>query len=96
MFEQIFPGILKYCEPDKSGQGVEVNGHMIPSSLAEVSCVPETIRLFDPSTETFLKGLAKCRALIETYPTVFMGNYQAGIWATREPVIKMMSRTTQR
>ena len=31
------------------------------------------IRLFDPSSEIFLQGLAKLRAIIETCPIVFMG-----------------------
>ena len=34
IFEQIFPGILAYCLPDKTGKDMPINGHMIPASLA--------------------------------------------------------------
>ena len=71
VFAQIFPGILEYCKP-MDGK-VPVRGHIIPESLAKEDCTPSLLRLYDPSMEVFLRGLAKLRAIIETYPTVFLG-----------------------
>ena len=73
VFEQIFPGILKFCEASKTGEDMPCNGHMIPASLAESDCTPNIVRLFDSASEVFLKSLAKLRALLETYPPVFIG-----------------------
>jgi len=72
VFEQIFPGILQYCTP--SDGKTPVRGHNIPVSLAKEDCTPSLLRLYDPSMEVFLRGLAKLRAIIETYPTVFLGD----------------------
>ena len=71
IFSQIFPGILQYCAPVQ--KNMEVRGHIIPESLAKEDCSPSLLRLYDPSMEVFLRGLAKLRAIIETYPTVFLG-----------------------
>ena len=71
IFSQIFPGILQYCAPKQ--ESMDVRGHTIPAALAKEDCSPSLLRLYDPSMEVFLRGLAKLRAIIETYPTVFLG-----------------------
>ena len=71
LFEQIFPNVLEYCAPHKSAY--EVRGTMIPHCLADEDCSPSLLRLFDPTSNDFLKGLAKLRAILSTYSTVMLG-----------------------
>ena len=46
---------------------------MVPACLAGEDCSPSLLRLFDPTSNDFLKGLAKLRAILSTYPIVMLG-----------------------
>jgi len=70
--------ILKHCRPygvtGQVNQDQDCNGLRIPAGLAKEDCTPSILRLFDPSMKEFLRGSAKLRAILSTYPVVPLGD----------------------
>ena len=50
-----------------------VNGVKIPAGLAKEDCTPSILRLWDPSMSEFLRGSAKLRAILNTFPIIPLG-----------------------
>jgi len=69
--------ILDHCKPyGKTGQRDEdqmCNGLRTPAGLAKEDCTPSILRLYDASMKEFLRGSAKLRAILSTYPVVPLG-----------------------
>jgi len=69
--------ILKYYRPygvtGQRDEDQDCNGLRIPAGLAKEDCTPSILRLFDPSMKEFLRGSAKLRAILSTYPVVPLG-----------------------
>ena len=72
VFKQIFgDDIIGHC---KAAQGDQtVNGLTIPAALAKEDCTPSVLRLYDPSMGEFLRGSAKLKAILSTYPVIPLG-----------------------
>ena len=64
--------ILTACRPVTGDQ--KVNGIIIPAGLAKEDCTPSILRLYDPSMSEFLRGSAKLRAILNTFPVIPLGN----------------------
>jgi len=66
--------LLEHCKPRPKGEDQMCNGLRTPAGLAEQDCTPSILRLFDPSMKEYLKGSAKLRAILSTYPVVPLGD----------------------
>jgi len=65
--------ILGHCKPVPDADQI-CNGLLIPKGLAKEDCTPSVLRLYDPSMKEWIRGSAKLRAIISTYPVIALSD----------------------